>query len=86
MADLMTGSYLRAAVIVVLGALSITAQASIKYVFNVTTEPASDFHKPLTAELILTDSAVFPGEAKNAEIESIRIAAGTVIKESLYHC
>jgi len=64
------------------GPLLSAAHASVEYVFNVTDVPPETFHQPFSAELTVSDAAVAAGSATGADIESLRITAGTAISES----
>lgn len=76
---MVNGKWLRAAstlFALILLLVASTVNASVKYVFTVTEQPEEDFHKPFTAELILSDSALSTGLAEGADIESLIITAG----------
>jgi len=57
-----------------------SVNASVKYVFSVTEQPAMDFHKPFVAELVLSDAAVSAGQAVDTDIESLLITGGTTVR------
>lgn len=57
-----------------------SVSASVKYLFTVTEQPATEFHKPLVAELTLSDAAVSAGQATSADIESLVITGGTAVR------
>ena len=58
-----------------------TANASATYVFNVSEHTGSNLHLPITAELVLSDAAVAAGQASNADIESLQITAGLLVRD-----
>ena len=75
---------LRVIILVILGVVfSVSAQASVKYKFVVTSGPSTTSHKPFMAELVLSDSAVAAGEAMKDDIESLRIVKRNGVREQL---
>ena len=75
---------LRVIILVILGVVfSVSAQASVKYKFVVTSGPSTTSHKPCMAELVLSDSAVAAGEAMKDDIESLRIVKRNGVREQL---
>lgn len=60
---------------------STSALASVKYTFVVSELPTGDFHKPLFAEMVLSDAAVSTGQARNGQVESLVFGGGSAMQE-----
>jgi hypothetical protein len=60
---------------------SIPASASVTYRFVIDEEPAGDFFKPLSGEIVLSNEAVSNGTASKGQIESIVISDGPTMQE-----
>lgn len=63
-------------------AFSTPVLASVKYTFVVSEQPTENFHKPLFAEMVLSDAAVAAGQARNGQIESLVFGGGSAMQES----
>ena len=62
--------------------LSAPVHASVTYTFVVSEQPSGDFHKPLFAQLVLSDAAVEAGKASNGQIESLVFGGGATMQET----
>ena len=62
--------------------LSTPVMASVTYTFVIFEQPTGDFHKPLIAEMVLSDEAVTAGQASNGQIESLVFAGGSAMQGS----
>ncbi|MES9944055.1 MAG: hypothetical protein ABW080_03740 [Candidatus Thiodiazotropha sp.] len=62
-------------------AFSMPVSASVTYRFVVEEEPESNFFKPLSGEIVLSDEAVSSGVAAKGQIESIVISGGPTMQE-----
>ena len=60
---------------------TVSLNAAVTYEFRVTEQPADNLHKPFAAALRLSDAAVTSGQAGHADIESLVITGGTVVRD-----